>query len=70
MGSFRALQAELGVTTNRAMPDWGREIFSDHCIMMRPEAIEDLSRFLKYSIGLTRVHLRFAHQLQPVQQNK
>lgn len=56
--------------TSRAMPDWGREIFSEQCIMIRPDSADELERFFKYAIALTRVHLRLARNAEPVQTNR
>ena len=55
---------------NRAMPDWGKEIFSDHCIMMRPDSVEQLSNFIKYAVCLVRVHLRYAHACKAIEHNR
>ena len=64
------LQQEFGVENNRAMPDWGKEIFSDHCIMMRPDSVEQLSNFIKYAVCLVRVHLRYAHACNAIEHNR
>lgn len=55
---------------NRSIPEWGQEIFSQHCVMMRPESEEELAKFVEYAVGLTRVHLRYAHNIQPVKTDR
>ena len=34
----RELQKQYGMTTNRATPEWGKAIFSDLCVILRPQA--------------------------------
>lgn len=59
-----ALQGECGVASNRAQPEWGREIFSDACILTRPAGDEELlKRFLRYALSLHAAHLTFADSL-------
>lgn len=59
-----ALQKECGVASNRAQPEWGREIFSDACILTRPAGDEELlKRFLRYALSLHAAHLTFAESL-------
>lgn len=48
------------------MPDWGKSIFSEHCVMMRPNTDESLEAFMRYSVALVRLHLRYAHASDPV----
>lgn len=48
------------------MPDWGKSIFSEHCVMMRPTDAEALEGFMRYAVALFRLHLRFAHASEPV----
>lgn len=62
-----ALQRRSEVGSNRAMPEWGKSIFSEYCIMMRPDTDEALEAFMRYSVALFRLHLRFAHASEPVQ---
>jgi hypothetical protein len=52
----RQLQERYQLESNRSIPDWGRAIFSPFCVIMRPTSAEDLGRFLKYALALTRVH--------------
>ena len=59
-----ALQSECGVASNRAQPEWGREIFSDACILTRPAGDEELlKRFLRYALSLHAAHLTFSDNL-------
>lgn len=64
------LQRQYKLENNRKMPDWGKEIFSDLCIITRPEKPEDLANFLKYTIALTQAHLQLAKQTTQMQQNR
>ena len=61
-----ALQERCDVGSNRAMPDWGKSIFSERCVMMRPTNAEALDSFMRYAVALFRLHLRFAHAAEPV----
>jgi phycocyanobilin:ferredoxin oxidoreductase len=56
--------------SNRAIPDWGRAIFSDLCVIVRPESAEELERFLLYTIALNHVHILLSKQAQPVTQGR
>ena len=58
------------MATNRSTPEWGRAIFSDLCVILRPGGPDDVSSFLKYALGLTRAHLQLARLVQPVQSNR
>lgn len=66
----RQLQERYGMATNRSTPEWGRAIFSDLCVILRPGGPDDVSSFLKYALGLTRAHLQLARLAQPVQTNR
>lgn len=66
----RALQQQYHLENNRAVPSWGKEIFSDLCIIMRPSAPEELANFIKYTIALTQAHLQISSQTSTVQSNK
>ena len=55
-----ALQEKYGVTSNRAAPEWGKGIFSDACVLMRPADGAELRSFLLYALALHRSHLQFA----------
>ena len=54
------------MSSNRAVPEWGKSIFSEHCVMMRPTSEEALDGFMRYAVALFRLHLRFAHAADPV----
>jgi hypothetical protein len=43
--------------TSRAVPDWGRAIFSPLAVCMRPDSDQALAGFIKYCVALTRAHL-------------
>lgn len=66
---MQKLQEEYGMATNRAIPEWGRSIFSDLCVILRPSNPEDVSNFLQYALAMTRVHLQMARLAKPVQSN-
>ena len=52
--------------SNRSIPEWGKAIFSDLCVIVRPETAEDLERFLRYTIALHEVHILLSKNAQPV----
>ena len=58
------------MTNNRTKPDWGEAIFSEHCVIMRPDGEDSLSDFVKYAIAVTRMHLQLARLQTPVQTNR
>lgn len=60
------LQEHYGLENNRTTPEWGQAIFSDMCVIMRPENPDELSRFLQYCITLHRTHLVLSQQARPV----
>ena len=64
--SVMSLQQKYGVVTNSDIPEWGRNIFSDFCIQLRPESPEHVGRFLKYALALVHFHLQFARLALPV----
>ncbi|KAL0055047.1 hypothetical protein WJX82_006256 [Trebouxia sp. C0006] len=66
----RQLQQQYHLENNRAVPSWGKEIFSDLCIIIRPSASEELANFVKYTIALTQAHLQLSKQTSQVQSNK
>lgn len=68
--TVKELQERYGMATNRATPEWGKAIFSDLCVILRPQGPEDVSNFLKYAIALTRVHLQLSKLITPVTQNR
>lgn len=51
---------------SRRVPDWGKAIFSDRCVCIRPDTPEQLQGFVRYAIALTRAHLLYANLLSPV----
>ena len=66
----RQLQAQLSLTSNRQAPDWGKAIFSDLCILMKPSGPQDLAKFLKYAIALHSAYLTSFAGAAPVQNNR
>ena len=59
-----ALQKECGVASNRSQPEWGKDIFSDSCILTRPSGDEELlKKFLRYALSLHAAHLTFSESL-------
>ena len=58
------------MTNNRTKPDWGEAIFSEHCVIMRPQGEAALADFIKYAIAVTRMHLQLARLAMPVQSNR
>ncbi len=58
------------MTNNRTKPDWGEAIFSEHCVIMRPQGEAALADFIKYAIAVTRMHLQLARLAMPVQTNR
>ena len=60
----RALQAQWGVENNRALPEWGRAVLSDLCIMMTPAGEAELTAFVKYCIALAHAYLEVARHVQ------
>jgi len=51
------LQKVRGLASNRAMPEWGREIFSDLCVLTSPRTREELDNFVNYAINLAFFHV-------------
>eukprot|EP00889_Picochlorum_renovo_P003251 jgi/Picre1/30281/NNA_005645.t1 len=65
--SVQSLQDTYNVATNRGIPDWGRDIFSPLCILLRPTSPEDMGGFLKYTLALINFHLQFARLATPLE---
>ena len=65
----RALQAQWGVENNRALPEWGRAVLSDLCIMMTPAGEAELTAFVKYTIALAHAYMEVARHVQPPASN-
>ena len=49
---------------NRALPEWGRAVLSDLCIMMTPAGEAELTAFVKYCIALAHAYLEVARHVQ------
>ncbi|KAL3149332.1 hypothetical protein ABBQ32_002138 [Trebouxia sp. C0010 RCD-2024] len=66
----RELQRQYHLDNNRSIPQWGHEIFSDLCIIMRPSEPQEVANFIKYAIALTQAHLQISKQTSTVQSNR
>ena len=64
----RQLQQKYGMESNRSIPEWGRAIFSDLCVIMCPETADELRRFLLYTVALHKAHLLLSSNAQPLTQ--
>ncbi|KAK9796624.1 hypothetical protein WJX73_002588 [Symbiochloris irregularis] len=64
------LQSQLGLSSNRQTPEWGKAIFSDLCLLMRPTSPQDLAGFLKYAIALHQAYLTSFANATPVVNNR
>lgn len=62
----RELQEKYGVATNRFIPDWGKQIFSELCICSRPSSPTEVAAFLKYAIGLANFQAQIGRLAGPV----
>lgn len=59
---YRQLQEKHGLQNNRKIPDWGQDIFSEMCVIMRPTSQDELLRFMLYCNDLHRVYLQVAYE--------
>ena len=66
----RELQEAYQLTNTRSIPDWGKDIFSDLCIIMRPSSLEDIASFVKYTIALVQAHLSITNGTGTVKKNR
>jgi phycocyanobilin:ferredoxin oxidoreductase len=64
--AINELAAKYGVQSNRQVPEWGKDIFSDHCVICRPQKPEEVAAFLKYAIALTLFHVQMGRLAGPV----
>ena len=62
----RQLQEVHGMESNRSVPEWGKAIFSDLCVIVRPGSAEELERFMLYTIALHQVHILLSKNAGPV----
>lgn len=53
-------QLQSDYDAHRKIPDWGRDIFSESCVAIRPENGRELASFITYACTLTRVHMTVA----------
>ena len=56
----RRLQEQQGLASNRMRPPWGQELFSDSCLLMRPDSDQDTVAFTQYVCGLLALVLEHA----------
>lgn len=66
VNSVRSLQKKYDISTNSSIPDWGKSIFSECCVQMRPESSEDTGKFIKYLLALCHFHVQYARLATPV----
>ena len=66
----RQLQDQYKLQNNRKIPEWGRDIFSDMCVILRPKDLEEVQRFMQYSSDLHRVYLHLASRVPPLTQQR
>lgn len=59
-------QERYGVATNRSIPEWVTAIFSQLCVLMRPQTPEEVGAFLKYAIALCAFHAQMGRLAAPV----
>lgn len=62
----RQLQETYGLVNNREMPEWGARIFSPMCVLVRPSSPEDMAKFVKYAIAVSRVTYELSLLATPV----
>ncbi len=66
----RQLQDQYKLQNNRKIPEWGQDIFSDMCVILRPRDLEEVQRFMQYSNDLHRVYLHLASRVPPLTQQR
>lgn len=67
MEAMEALQAlYLPSMSERAVPGWGREIFSEAAVVIRPKNGDEMSGFMKYAVSLHRAHCMLAVMTLPL----
>ena len=66
----RQLQDQYKLQNNRKIPEWGQDIFSDMCVILRPRDLEEVQRFMQYSNDLHRVYLHLASRVPPLVQQR
>ena len=65
----RELKDIYGVDSNRDIPEWGKNIFSSQCLIMRCHDEQDREDFIEYLVAMVRVHLRLAAATDPLDSN-
>ena len=66
----RQLQEKYGLQNNRKIPEWGQDIFSDMCVIMRPQSQDELQRFMLYCNDLHRVYLHLSFHVPPLTEQR
>jgi len=51
------------------VPEWGRSVFSDLCVMMKPSGEAELASFVRYCHALVQAYLQIARHVQPPASN-
>ena len=66
----RQLQEKYELQNNRKIPEWGQDIFSEMCVIMRPQSHDDLQRFMLYCNDLHRLYLHLSFQIAPLSEQR
>lgn len=66
VNAIQQLQSKYKVATNRTVPEWGKAIFSEFCVCVRPNTPEELGSFLKYAIALCDFYVQMAKLATPL----
>lgn len=64
------LQANRGVISNRAIPDWGTNIFSDMCVLCQPRNEREVDAFINYASSLALYHVAYCANQAPAPASK
>ncbi|KAK3242759.1 hypothetical protein CYMTET_47565 [Cymbomonas tetramitiformis] len=64
--SLESLQRELlAEVPRRGTPDWGKAIFSEHCMLLSPSTSEHVANFIEYVRATLAMHLQHSLSSQP-----
>lgn len=50
----------------RKVPEWGKSVFSDRCVMIRPTTPKEVGSIIKYITLALTIHLKVTHLVNPV----
>jgi len=56
------MQSDMQLEGHRAIPEWGQQIFSKHCLCMRPSSPEEVAIFVEYALGIAQLTVDFGEQ--------